>query len=100
MPSRDIPMAHKKYCSEKIVERFNTNSLKGFGVDSMIEGVICAGTILHYLDQNKQNALNHIVSINNLFSWPKHSKIPFGTIYLDYFIFLTKIYKYLTCIVL
>ena len=57
----------KKYCSEKIVERFNTNSLKGFGVDSMIEGVICAGTILHYLDQNKQHSLNHIVSIKRLY---------------------------------
>ena len=56
----------KKYCSEKIVERFNTNSLKGLGVDSMIEGVICAGAILHYLDQNKQHSLN-VFSIKRLY---------------------------------
>ena len=53
--------------SEKIVACFNTNSLKGFGVEDMIEGVIAAGTILHYLDQNKQHALNHIVSIKRLY---------------------------------
>ena len=56
----------KQYCFDKITERFNTNSLKGFGIEHMLEGIISAGTILHYLDQNKQHNLNHIVSIKRL----------------------------------
>jgi len=56
----------KKYCFEKITQRFHTKSLKGFGIEHMLEGIIASGTILHYLDQNKQHELNHIVSIKRL----------------------------------
>ena len=55
-----------KYCIEKIIDCFNAKSLKGFGIDHMLEGVITSGTILHYLEQNKQHQLQHIVSIKRI----------------------------------
>ena len=63
----------KKYCDDKLTEQFSVRSLKGFGIDHMYEGLISAGVIMHYLNHNKQNKLNHISSIkrveNDDFVW-------------------------------
>ncbi len=63
----------KKYCDEKLTEQFGVRSLKGFGIDHLHEGLISAGVIMHYLNHNKQNKLNHISIIkrieNNDFVW-------------------------------
>jgi DNA mismatch repair protein MutS len=56
----------KEYCFNKLRSQFNLKSLKGFGVEHMNEGVIASGVILHYLGQNKQDKLSHIVHIKRI----------------------------------
>ena len=51
----DAWIFEEKYCFEQVSKHFNTQSLKGFGVDHMLEGIIAAGSILHYLGHKKQN---------------------------------------------
>ncbi|RZK26728.1 MAG: DNA mismatch repair protein MutS, partial [Hymenobacter sp.] len=41
-------------------------SLKGFGVDTIKEGVIAAGCILHYLAETKHTDIQHIASLGRL----------------------------------
>ncbi|MDG1841134.1 MAG: DNA mismatch repair protein MutS [Crocinitomicaceae bacterium] len=54
------------FAEEKLLGHFETNSLKGFGINHMDEGVIAAGAILHYLNDNHQNKLQHIRSIKRI----------------------------------
>jgi len=56
----------KQYCFDKLIEHFKTKSLKGFGVDNLYESIIAAGSILHYLGQNKHSKLSHIVSLKRI----------------------------------
>src|SRR5678816_1587021 len=37
------------YATESLLKHFGTHSLKGFGIDSLKDGIIAAGAILHYL---------------------------------------------------
>ncbi|NOY78132.1 MAG: DNA mismatch repair protein MutS [Calditrichaeota bacterium] len=53
----------RQYAYEILTDHFKTNSLKGFGIDSMSEGVSAAGAVLHYLKENQKNELNHIRKI-------------------------------------
>jgi len=54
------------FASDKLVHHFETQSLKGFGVDTYPEGVVAAGVILHYLNENKHTNLKHITSLRRL----------------------------------
>ena len=56
----------KDYCFNKLINHFNLKSLKGFGIQHMNEGVIASGSILHYLGQNKQDQLSHIIHIKRI----------------------------------
>ena len=56
----------KDYCFDKVKDQFNINSLKGFGLEDSVDSVIAAGSILHYLGQNKQEQLSHIIQIKRL----------------------------------
>tara|TARA_Y100000589_G_scaffold95998_1_gene90586 strand:- start:631 stop:3213 length:2583 start_codon:yes stop_codon:yes gene_type:complete len=56
----------KKYCFNKVTEHFNIKSLKGLGLAHMNESIIAAGSILHYLDQNKQQKIQHISSLKRI----------------------------------
>ena len=56
----------KQFAFDQIITHFKTNSLKGFGVDHFNEGVIAAGSILYYLNQNKQSKLNHIINLKRI----------------------------------
>ncbi|RPG60506.1 MAG: DNA mismatch repair protein MutS [Flavobacteriales bacterium TMED191] len=56
----------KQFAFDQIVSHFKINSLKGFGIDNHNEGVIAAGSILYYLNQNKQSKLNHIINLKRL----------------------------------
>ena len=62
----DAWIFEEQYCFEQVGKHFNTQSLKGFGVDHMLEGIIAAGSILHYLGHNKHNQLEHIISLKRL----------------------------------
>ncbi len=51
------------YAKEKLLSLFKTHSLKGFGVEEEHDGIIAAGAIVHYLDENQQKNLGHISRI-------------------------------------
>ncbi len=50
----------------RLLKQFDTNSLKGFGVDKLILGNIAAGAILQYLDLTHHNQLLHITKLNRI----------------------------------
>ena len=54
------------YAIERLTSHFQTNSLKGFGVDDLVEGVIASGAILYYLSETQHNKLQHISSIQRI----------------------------------
>ncbi|MBI1184001.1 DNA mismatch repair protein MutS, partial [bacterium] len=54
------------FAQEKLLQHFQTQSLKGFGIDHYKSGVVAAGVILHYLNENKHTNLKHISAIRRL----------------------------------
>ena len=54
------------YSYEKLTTHFGTNSLKGFGVEELAEGIISAGTIFHYLNETEHRDIKHIASISRI----------------------------------
>jgi DNA mismatch repair protein MutS len=54
------------FASEKLIQQFKTNSLKGFGIDGMSEAIVAAGAILHYLEATEHKETNHIASISRI----------------------------------
>ena len=56
----------KDFAYEKLIRHFNTQNLKGFGVEELPEGIAAAGVILHYLSENKHSRLQHISRISRL----------------------------------
>ncbi|WP_226389793.1 DNA mismatch repair protein MutS [Penaeicola halotolerans] len=51
------------YAHQRLIAHFGTNSLKGFGVDNMPEGITAAGAILFYLEETEHKEIKHIASI-------------------------------------
>ena len=51
------------YAYERLTKHFNTQSLKGFGVESLEEGIIAAGAVLYYLEETEHREISHISSI-------------------------------------
>lgn len=51
---------------EKLTKHFQTNNLKGFGIDSLHTGIIAAGAILYYLDLTQHHQVQHISSISRI----------------------------------
>jgi DNA mismatch repair protein MutS len=54
------------YALETLVNHFQTNSLKGFGVEELPEGIIASGAILYYLSETQHNRVQHITSIQRI----------------------------------
>lgn len=48
------------YANESLTKHFNTNTLKGFGVSHLSQGIIASGSILHYLSETQHRQLQHI----------------------------------------
>ena len=63
----------QEYAEELLCKHFQTSSLKGFGVEDEVAGVISAGAILYYLENTQQANLGHITRIyrydNSEFVW-------------------------------
>jgi DNA mismatch repair protein MutS len=61
------------FANETLTKHFETNSLKGFGVDGMKLGIIAAGVAFHYLSETEHDKIKHITKINriqqNQFVW-------------------------------
>lgn len=51
------------YSREILTNHFGTQTLKGFGIEDMSEGVIAAGCIMNYLIETQKNNLPHIKKI-------------------------------------
>ncbi|MDR1130536.1 MAG: DNA mismatch repair protein MutS [Prevotellaceae bacterium] len=51
---------------EKLLQQFQTTSLKGFGIEQLINGQTAAGAILYYLEITQHNKLAHISSISRI----------------------------------
>ena len=56
----------KDFANESLNKHFETNSLKGFGVENINLGIIAAGAILHYLSETEHNQLGHITTISRI----------------------------------
>ena len=48
---------------DRLLSHFQTNSLKGFGVEHLEEGIIASGAILHYLDITRHTRIEHVNSL-------------------------------------
>ncbi len=54
------------YANESLTNHFKTNSLKGFGIDELQEGIISCGAILYYLSETQHNKIQHITNIQRI----------------------------------
>jgi DNA mismatch repair protein MutS len=54
------------YGTERLQQHFETNSLKGFGIEALHEGIIASGAILYYLAETQHTKLQHINSIHRI----------------------------------
>ena len=54
------------YALETLINHFQTNSLKGFGIEELQDGIISAGAILYYLSETQHNRVQHITSIQRI----------------------------------
>lgn len=56
----------KDYAQEQLEKQFETESLRGFGIDHMEEATVAAGAIIHYLNQTHHTNLEHINGIKRI----------------------------------
>lgn len=54
------------YTNEILTNHFQTNSLKGFGIEELLDGIIASGAILYYLSETQHNKLQHITNIQRI----------------------------------
>ncbi|WP_234462558.1 DNA mismatch repair protein MutS [Adhaeribacter terrigena] len=54
------------YAYETLTRHFGTTSLKGFGIETLKEGIIAAGAVLHYLAETKHSEIRHVATISRL----------------------------------
>lgn len=54
------------FASETLNRHFETRSLKGFGIEHLPLGIVAAGAVLHYLNENQHTRLGHIASIGRI----------------------------------
>ena len=56
------------FAYESLTKQFDTNSLKGFAIEELSNGILSAGAILHYLSETQHHHLQHITSIKRIVS--------------------------------
>ncbi len=54
------------YAFETLTNHFQTNSLKGFGIEELSDGIIASGAILYYLSETQHNKIQHITNISRI----------------------------------
>ena len=54
------------YAEDTLLKHFQTHSLKGFGVEGMKNGLIAAGSIIHYLRDTEHPNLQHVTSLQRI----------------------------------
>ncbi|MCK5820324.1 MAG: DNA mismatch repair protein MutS [Bacteroidales bacterium] len=51
---------------DRLLQQFETSSLKGFGIEKLEYGIVAAGAILQYLDLTQHNKTKHISKISRI----------------------------------
>jgi len=51
---------------QKLLQHFGTQSLKGFGIDHLHDGVTAAGVILQYLEMTHHTSISHITTLSRI----------------------------------
>ena len=54
------------YANDILTRHFNTNSLKGFGVDDFPKGIVAAGVAIHYLHETQHDKIDYITSLSRI----------------------------------
>lgn len=54
------------YAVPLLTKHFQTNSLKGFGIENLTHGIIAAGVALHYLSETQNHKVQHINKLNRI----------------------------------
>ena len=54
------------YAQEILTNHFQTNSLKGFGIEELPDGIVASGAILYYLSETQHNRVQHITNIQRI----------------------------------
>jgi DNA mismatch repair protein MutS len=57
---------NEDYGVEVLTKHFQTNSLKGFGIEELQEGIVASGAVLYYLSETQHNKIQHITSIQRI----------------------------------
>ncbi|MES2140692.1 MAG: DNA mismatch repair protein MutS [Bacteroidota bacterium] len=52
--------------NDLLLKHFDTKSLKGFGIESLKQGIIAAGAALHYLADTAHDKVKHITTISRI----------------------------------
>lgn len=52
--------------TDRLLKHFQTQSLKGFGLDKQTVAVVAAGAVLHYLDQTQHTQIGNITSLSRI----------------------------------
>ncbi|MDY6326741.1 MAG: DNA mismatch repair protein MutS [Bacteroidales bacterium] len=55
-----------EYANEALTGQFQTNSLKGFGVEELKSAIIAAGAALHYIHETQNHNLQHITKVSRI----------------------------------
>lgn len=54
------------YANDRLTNQFQTNSLKGFGIEDLDAGIVAAGAVLHYLNETQHDKAGHITQIQRI----------------------------------
>jgi DNA mismatch repair protein MutS len=54
------------YTNELLTKHFETQSLKGFGINDLLEAIVACGAALHYLQVSEHPNLNHLTGISRI----------------------------------
>ncbi len=54
------------FAYESLTKHFHTNSLKGFGIEELADGIIACGAVLHYLSETQHTKIQHISNIQRI----------------------------------
>ena len=52
--------------TDRLLKHFETKNLKGFGVHSLKNGIIAAGSLLYYLDITQHKHISHITALSRI----------------------------------
>jgi DNA mismatch repair protein MutS len=54
------------FARDKLIEQFETDNLKGFGIEDMPIAQICAGVALYYITTTQQKHLSNLITISRI----------------------------------